>query len=182
MEVPQSSIFDLKTRSGRYGANIDMGDIYPQLWIRQIPNFIVAYHDGAGLFEDIRVQDVRADVKAWEKENTAAIQRLAVLLDKILTFARENEGLLEVYSPGNGGLELRRQHGHGQHVLPHGLRNEWVDEGGVNVDFSAADDDGYGSGRGYDSDDRGKSDSDSDEPDYTACSAEDCGYCGRCTY
>jgi hypothetical protein len=44
--VPQNAIFDLKTRSGKWKKNIDMGDIYPQLWIKQIPNFIVAYHDG----------------------------------------------------------------------------------------------------------------------------------------
>jgi hypothetical protein len=49
-EVPQHAIFDLKTRSGKYKTDIDMTDIYPQLWIKQVPNFIVAYHDGAGLF------------------------------------------------------------------------------------------------------------------------------------
>jgi hypothetical protein len=184
-EVHQSFIFDLKTRSGRSGFEIDMSDIYPQLWIKQIPNFIVAYHDGAGLFKDVRVQDVRADVKAWEQENAKAIQRFVVLLDKIITFARERKELLEVYSSGNGQLEIRTQYGKGQRVLPHGLRNEWVGDreldGGVDMSLSATDDDEYGSNRGYNADERCNRESEDDEPDYTACS-ESCGYCGKCTY
>ena len=67
--IPQSSIFDLKTRSFRSGKEMNMDDVYPPLWIKQIPNFIVAYHDGEGLFQDIRVQNIERDVEARQKDN-----------------------------------------------------------------------------------------------------------------
>jgi hypothetical protein len=176
-EVPQHSVFDLKTRSGRYKTEIDMSDIYPQLWIKQVPNFIIAYHDGAGLFKDVRVQDVRKDVQAWEKDNADAIQRLAVLLSKIVSFARDDKGLLELYSPHKGRLELRRQHGEGVHALPSELRERWANE----VLLHSGDDD-VTSSKDHHLGADWIADSDEDEPDYTACSVEDCGYCGRCTY
>jgi hypothetical protein len=181
-EVPQASIFDLKTRSGKYKKEIDMSDIYPQLWIKQVPNFIIAYHDGAGLFEDIKVQDVRKGVQKWETENFIAVRRLAVLLKTIIEFAREKGGLLEVYSPSADCLEIRKQYGEGKPALPSGLKDEWVGKSGADMYLSGSDDNERGVGGGYDSDDRSDPESDEDEPDYTACSAEDCGYCGKCTY
>jgi hypothetical protein len=187
-EVPQHTIFDLKTRSGRHKTEIDMADIYPQLWIKQIPNFIVAYHDGAGLFRDVRVQDVRQDVKDWEKDNMEAIQRLAVLLQEIVEFARGHGGLLEVYSPRKDCLEIRKQHGEGVHALPSELRDEWAKEAWVRDserevrDFSDSDEGGLALKDEYGSDKGWGYHSDGEEPDYTACSADDCGYCGKCTY
>jgi hypothetical protein len=183
-EVPQDSIFDLKTRSGKYRKEIDMSDIHPQLWIKQIPNFIVAYHDGAGLFQDVRVKNVRGEVEDWERDNADAIRRLAVLLEKIISFARTDGGLLEVYSPGVDCLELHMQYGEGVHVLPKELEDHWAAGSKEDHELSVLDDeDGgftfsrqYVVGKGWDND------SDEDEPDYTACSAEDCGYCGKCTY
>jgi hypothetical protein len=187
-EVPQHTIFDLKTRSGKYKTDIDMTDIYPLLWIKQIPNFIVAYHDGAGLFQDVRVQDVRKDVDDWEKENMEAIQRLAILLQEIVTFARGHGGLLEVYSPRKDCFEIRKQHGDGVQALPSELRDEWAKEARARDherefrDFSDSDEGGLALRDEYNSDKGWSYDSDGEEPDYTACSAEDCGYCGKCTY
>jgi hypothetical protein len=182
-EVPQHAIFDLKTRSGKYKAEIDMTDIYPQLWIKQIPNFIVAYHDGKGLFRDVKVQDVRKDVQNWEIDNVEAIKRLALLLEEIVTFARNNKGLLEVYSPRKDCLEIRKQYGEDVHVLPNELRDEWArDYGhGADVYLSDSEDGGLALSDGYGSANAWGADSD-EEPDYTACSADDCGYCGKCTY
>jgi hypothetical protein len=200
--VPQHSIFDLKTRSGKYKKEIDMSDIYPLLWLKQIPNFIVAYHDGAGLFEDIRVQDVKKRVQKWEKDNKDGIRRFAIILEKVLDIARSNrEGLLEVYCPGADRLEIRSQYGKGIHALPTELNERWADgkfdadstKQGAPDDDDEDDDDRIGGGGyrfnsdevrfGYDyggySDYEDRDDS---EPDYTACSAEDCGYCGKCTY
>jgi hypothetical protein len=176
-EIPQHSIFDLKTRSGKYKSEIDMSDIYPQLWIKQVPNFIVAYHDGAGLFKDVRVQDVQNEVLKWEADNIDAIHRLTVLLNRIVAFARNDQGLLEVYCPHEDCLELRRQHGQGTNALPDELRDVWANEA-----FSDSDDGGLELDQGYESAEDYTADSDEDEPDYTACSAEDCGYCGKCTY
>ncbi|KAH9863901.1 hypothetical protein J1614_009833 [Plenodomus biglobosus] len=184
-KVPQSTIFDLKTRSGKYNKEIDMSDMYPLLWIKQIPNFIVAYHDGAGLFQDIRVKNVRADVKKWEKDNADHIGRLSNLLNKISKIAKEDGSvLLEVISQKLNILEIRRQHGGGIQALPDFLRSEWLAaSGGVSLE-----DDGLSDGLGvepdtvYDAEEDWNVASDDEEPDYTACSAEDCGYCGKCTY
>jgi hypothetical protein len=177
--VPQNSIFDIKTRWAGKG-EIDMSDILPVLWLKQIPNFIVAYHHN-GSFEDIRVKDIRNDLQAWEEENKTAIERLAVLLHKIIDIAKsDNRGLLDVYCPSDR-LEIRRQHGDGSYSLPQSLRAEW--EGNLEEDASVPDSakafkevisyDGYS----YESDDE-----DEDEAkDFTACAAE-CGYCGRCSY
>jgi hypothetical protein len=189
--VPHHSIFDLKTRSGKYKKDIDMTDIHPALWIKQIPNFIVAYHDGNGLFEDIRVQDVKNDVQTWARNNRDGIRRFATLLNEIVDVAKSNTNkLLEVYCPGVDRLEIRNQHGDGVHALPADLAERWekteagvistqddgsdedeYDHGGVDLDEGYAR---YGIGNDYD--DSGS------EPDYTACSAHDCGYCGKCTY
>jgi len=191
-EVPQSSIFDLKTRSGRYKTEIDMSDFLPVLWLKQIPNFIVAYHDGAGLFRDIRVQDIRHELRTWEEENKEAIKRLVLLLQKITEIAKRDErGLLDVYCPSDR-LEIRRQYGDGSYSMPHSLRAEWegsakeadnvsspdesidtlVESGGVKLSGQGGYDFSYDSD--YDSEDGDK--------DFTACSVDSCGYCGTCSY
>jgi hypothetical protein len=183
----QRDIFDLKTRSGKFKKDIDMTEIYPALWLKQFTNFIVAYHDGSGKFEDVRVQNISEDLREWEKANKAAIQRLAVLLKRIVDIARQDgTGLLEVYSPGgsNHCLEIHRQHGEGGHALPPVLISAW--EGMRSADAAA------GAERHWTEDnvmktearDRLLSDSDSDDggQDFTACSPVTCGYCGKCTY
>ncbi|KAH8692474.1 hypothetical protein GQ44DRAFT_832853 [Phaeosphaeriaceae sp. PMI808] len=171
-EISQDAIFDLKTRSGRRKIEIDMSDVYPLLWIKQIPNFIIAYHDGAGLFQDIRVQEVRKDIQKWEEDNMDAIRRLAELLDEIVAFARKDSGLLEVYSSGAHNLEIHRQYGQGKRTLPDDLMDTWAKDANFELALSDSDHGGYTL----------NGDSDEDEPDYTACTSEDCGYCGKCTY
>ena len=187
--ISQTSIFDLKTRSGKRGKVINMDDITPQLWLKQIPNFIVAYHNGFGLFEDIQIQDVRALISDFQKDNAAAIRQLVVLINKIIAIAKANEkSLLEVYSPGKDLLEIRRQHGNGVHALPESLMRMWrarCEQGGValkgentgHVETARLSSPNMGCGEFDDS----SSDSD-EEKDFTACSAVECGYCGRCTY
>jgi hypothetical protein len=113
------------------------------------------------------------------------------LLNEIVDVAKSNTNkLLEVYCPGVDRLEIRNQHGDGVHALPADLAERWekteagvistqddgsdedkYDHGGVDLDEGYAR---YGIGNDYD--DSGS------EPDYTACSAHDCGYCGKCTY
>jgi hypothetical protein len=186
--VPQNVVFDLKTRSGKHKRDIDMSDIHPALWIKQISKFIVAYHDGAGLFEDIRVRDVKDDVQAWARDNKDGIRCFATLLDEILDIARSNASkLLEVYCPGADRLEIRVQYGNCTHALPAALVDRWkkTEINVISPQDDASDEFGYGDG-GIGLDDRYDLDTDSDdsgsEPDYTACSADDCGYCGKCTY
>ncbi|KZM23539.1 uncharacterized protein EKO05_0011279 [Ascochyta rabiei] len=183
--VSQNSIFDLKTRSGKYKKEINMDDITPQLWLKQIPNFIVAYHDGAGMFEDIQIQDVRSLVSTWEKDNARSIRLLIALLKKIIDVAKADQGgLLEVYCSGTGELEIRKQVGDGVHALPTALSEEWARRCESDGGFQFTEDTGYGASPDFpnDSFDDSYDDSDDDGKDFTACSADDCGYCGRCTY
>lgn len=188
-QVPQHALFDLKTRSSRYNREIDMSDIYPSLWLKQIPNFIVAYHDGDGLFEQIHINNIEEKIHEWEKENAQHIQCLNLLLERIIGIAKQSaKGLLEVYFAGEGALEIHEQYGEGTHALPVDLMNRWESQEGDSEGFDSdvsdrhenGSDDGYNFKRDVGSD--LASSSDGDEPDYTACSAEDCGYCGRCTY
>lgn len=195
-EVPQNSIFDLKTRSGRYKKDIDMSDIYPQLWLKQIPNFIVAYHDGAGLFQDIRVQNVKDGVQGWKKDNVDGIRRFAELLNKILEIAKNSEeSVLDVYCPGADRLEIREPFGPAPNALPTELRSCWRGKAAHalpthdkfvastdDVEYQSCDsDDDFEYSGDHEPEYTFGVDSD-DEPDYTACSAHDCGYCGKCSY
>lgn len=185
--VPQNAIFDLKTRTGKYKKDINMDDITPQLWVKQVPNFIVAYHDGGGLFQshDIHIQDARPLIRTFEKNNAEAIQSLVTLLEKIIDVAKaEPSAMLEVYCPSNEELQIRKQFGDGVRALPRELHDRWVakcDMGGFAL---GEDDTGSGAWEGsyedalsYDS-----ASSDNGDRDFTACSVEECGYCGRCTY
>ncbi|PSN66895.1 hypothetical protein BS50DRAFT_600499 [Corynespora cassiicola Philippines] len=190
-KVPRASVFDLKTRSGKWKKEFDLEDILPVLWLKQIPNFILAYHNGSGRFErkDISIRDLTDEFKQWEARNQSAITMLCTLLKKIIEIARaEDSGKLDVYSPRAGMLEVRKQHGEGVEVLPDALLAQWANEGvECHDEEEEEDDDDYGGhspggfygGYGY----RGQYDSDDDgDMDFTACSVEECGYCGKCTY
>ncbi|KAF2095348.1 hypothetical protein NA57DRAFT_67799 [Rhizodiscina lignyota] len=184
--IPQSSVFDIKTRWA--GRPIDMGDMLPVLWVKQISNVVLGYNDH-GIFHDIREQDVQEDVKEWEESHADELKRLVVLIHKIVEFARaEGEGVkLEINRPpiGDDGdeLEIRNQAGDGVDALPLEMKVRWI--GNESPESEAAD-----SGAEHYEDERfnpnlseeDASDEDSFEGDYTACSAEGCGYCGRCKY
>ncbi|EPS44064.1 hypothetical protein H072_1968 [Dactylellina haptotyla CBS 200.50] len=189
-EVPQSSIFDLKTRSGKRGQSIDMEQILPLLYLKQIPNFIVAYHNGAGLFptKDIKVENFEKEIRQWEVDNKCALERLSVIIRKIIEVVKMDEcGLLEIYRPSPDCLEIRKQHGDESHVLPLSLRQEWEGAGLHVADEFDSDQESSQAGEGVDlrHSYNYNFDSDSDDDsikDFTACSADDCGYCGKCTY
>lgn len=178
-EIPQSAVFDLKTRSARKAAENDMSDIYPRLWITQVPNLILAYHK-RGLFEDIRKLDVRRELDNWAEQNANGIRRLHALMRRIIEFARNStSSKLEVYRADVNHLEIRKQAGDGCDALPPDLKTKWEDC------FEASERKPTGTGESteesfeecgfFDDSD------DDDDKDFTACSL-DCGYCGHCTY
>ena len=101
-----------------------MEEFYAQLWIKQIPNFIIAYHDGFGTFPtaDIHVENVEHKLQAWERQNKLAVHRLILLLNKIIHISMTHrEDLLEVYCPSVDYLEIRKQYGKGVGVLKCGI-------------------------------------------------------------
>lgn len=124
--IPQSAIFDLKTRSIKKSDVDTLGEELPRLWIRQIPNFILAYHT-FGEFKDVRVQDVRANVKRFERDQLLNVAKFGHLLKKIVAFARgaENKMLEIEYQEGEGSLALREPGGVVRGVLPEALISQW---------------------------------------------------------
>lgn len=189
--VDQKRIFDLKTRSIRRKEAATFEDTFadqlPRLWVSQVPKFILAYHD-RGKFEDITVRDARKDVKAWEREQVDALSRLAALIHHIVELVKSRpDGKLELRHTGAGTLEVREQLPDAGDALPEALRVSWAKRRGMTDDVASEREH-----LGYDEDhDFGRDDDDvgdafgwdeRPEPDFTACSADDCGYCGRCSY
>lgn len=184
--IQQNAVYDLKTRTA--AREIDMSEMYPRLWVSQIPNFIVAYHTRGEFDEEsIHVKDVRDDVFTWQADNQDAVKRLHMLLHLIIAFAQKSKPKreFEVCRSELDIIEIREQEPDGRHVLPGELLEEWsarqvdVRDGGGGLS-----DDGYEqyaeSQSKFDN-----SDLESEvgsEKDNTACSAEDCGYCGHCHY
>ncbi|RAK83096.1 geranylgeranyl pyrophosphate synthetase [Aspergillus costaricaensis CBS 115574] len=111
--VDQRDIIDIKTRSmvdfktKAIKKEIDMTDLTPRLWVSQIPTLIVAYHN-RGLFEEIRVQDMRDIIIRWERENEEMLRRVAWLLHELVHYAKSSMTSLEVCRSGAGPIQIRR--------------------------------------------------------------------------
>ncbi|EXJ91782.1 hypothetical protein A1O3_00332 [Capronia epimyces CBS 606.96] len=129
--IPQESIFDLKTRSQfdhltrTIKKEINLTEILPRLWMAQVPNLIVGYHD-RGRFQDIRVQDMRPEIESWEVENAHHNRRLASLLQELVEMARNCRTNLEICRSESGPLEIRRLADNGVEVLPPHLQDWWL--------------------------------------------------------
>ncbi|KAF4948839.1 hypothetical protein FSARC_13633 [Fusarium sarcochroum] len=176
--VPQSSVFDLKTRSVMARGKNHLGEQLPRLWIAQVTQFLLAYHE-RGLFkeENIDIRNVKADIDEWQDLNQSSLKRLAALLRLIVDRVRASkDGKLELIWSNSGSLEIRQQLPGASDVLSGPVRKQWeawldsetkekVDpaDSGRWEEFMAALSDGDGAS------------------DYAACDQE-CGYCGKCVY
>lgn len=178
--VKQECIFELKTRTIK--KKIEGEDTFseqiPRLWVAQIPKFILAYHT-YGVFDDINIEPVDNRVQLWEMNNMDVLSRLAALIHRIVDLIRDRpDGKLELRHESMGVLEVREQLPDGGNALSDSVKKlwekGWVGEDDAGTVTSGSDENGEESDE-IDWDD-------GPEPDYTACSAEDCGYCGRCSY
>lgn len=189
--VRQDRIFELKTRSVRRKSGLSFEatfqDNLSRLWVSQTPNFILAYHDH-GLFEEINVTNVQRDIKNWEKDQAVVLSQFAALLHHIFEMAKSRPGgKLELRHVVPGELEVREQLSDAGDTLSQPVRAMWarskkhVDGEGLAV---GDDDDDTSEGAGLDKWEglALQEWEDDAEPDYTACSANDCGYCGQCSY
>lgn len=178
--VAQSAIFDLKTRSIKKMSDDALGTELPRLWVRQISKLILAFHT-SGLFNDVVVNDVRDRVQQWEADSETELQKCVGLLRHIIAVARNSSrGKVEVRNLDGKALELREVPGHKWTALPGELEQEWATSQEA---ISKADLD-HLSGNIQEAREDQSYKSDEDEGvalDYTACSAEGCGYCGRCS-
>jgi hypothetical protein len=174
--IPQSSIFDLKTRSV-YTRNKDhLGDQLPRLWISQISQFVLAYHE-KGLFRqrDIEIKDVKSDIEKWQDQNQPSLNRLAALFRIIIENTQtSNDGKLELVWSKDGSLEVRKQLPDAGDVLSEPVKKQWEAWLGVENEEKADP----GKSGSWEEFMATLSDSD-DQSDYAACDAE-CGYCGKC--
>jgi hypothetical protein len=182
-KLPAAALFDLKTRSFRKKDQDIHGEQLPRLWVRQLSNFVLGYHKN-GMFDDVRVENVRDRLDLWEVENQETLAKYSALLRKVVMLARAADGqMLEVRGTEGGSLEFRQLLDRDWKALPEILHARWSREYGSERSASETRSDlktwpsAYGR-KGYDSPES----SDEEEKDYTACSAEDCGYCGRCSY
>ncbi|KAG9254026.1 geranylgeranyl pyrophosphate synthetase [Emericellopsis atlantica] len=173
----QSQIFDIKTRGAHRRHDDHVGAELPRLWISQIPNFVLAFHDyGRFRVADVGIHDVRDRVQAWESENQTALGRLAALLHYIIDAckpAKPGDGKLEILIDGEGTLKVYEQLEGVGDVLPADLRHRW-ESVGVESPASAT-----GKFASCSSDPRLLA-LDDGKDDYTNCS-ERCGYCGGCS-
>ncbi len=189
-KIPQEAVFDLKTRSVWRKDLKVLEDELPRFWVAQIPNFILARHS-SGVFNDINVQDIGNDVQEWEDANQNNIKYLVRLLHEIIAAVKlRNDKKLEVCYGGSDALEIREQDTDKHNVLSPDLKLRWASDVSFDGQRSRVDDESDGNQKfhadGSDVTDDGKQsrfDSDDEsEKDYTACSADDCGYCGHCSY
>lgn len=183
--VKQHNIFDLKTRAiwkketETFEATVC--DQSKRLWVTQIQNLILAYHT-RGVFDDILVRNVQAEVNDWETTHVDVLSRLAALIRHIIDLVRaRSDHKIELRHDAVGVLEIREQLADAGDVLSEPMKKLWEDGDdhrsrdsfpGANVpEVDSALEDSRTSGWDEDF-----------VPDFTACSAEDCGYCGRCRY
>lgn len=171
--VSQDQIFDLKTRSIRKKETETLEDTLgvqlSRLWVAQIPNFILAYHT-RGVFDEINVKDVQEEVDNWESSHVDVLSRLAALIHHIIGLVRaRSDHKLELRHGAAGILEVREQLADAGDALSKKGRLLWAS----GRDPPSQDDSSCIDSGGWDSE---------SEPDFTACSANDCGYCGRCSY
>jgi hypothetical protein len=122
--VPLASTLEIKTRVAHRPLAFE--DVVSQLWISQTPKLVRAYHT-KGVFEIPKVDDVAADIKAWENQNQKDLKVLASLIGKIRNVVKEFGGraVLE-YDANKDSLSFRRLRG-GQ-MLPKDVYARWDKE------------------------------------------------------
>ncbi|KAG9229293.1 hypothetical protein BJ875DRAFT_475286 [Amylocarpus encephaloides] len=199
--VPQSTVFDLKTRSiKKKNHDTTVSEQIPRLWIRQISFFVLAYHDN-GLFrsDEVTVRNLKPDVARWERDNQGDVRKLIGLISRIADVVKATpERKLEVRYRNGLGLELREQVEGVASVLPDDLATRWAGQGHRAESTDVALGNGSVDGAvglehdsmeiGVAQDEKIFDDVDDDEydwdtkEDYTACSMESCNYCGHCSY
>lgn len=125
--APQSTLFELTTRSKFSKHPFDIATKLPDLYLSQTPKFVEAYHHNAGYrkymrektpgrfaLADIHVRNLEGELKVWEEQNGEVLGRYLVVLEKILEIVKgkdgngEGTGVWEVSYAGEGnGLEIK---------------------------------------------------------------------------
>ena len=134
-QVPQDSIFDLKTRSVRN--ELDMEEEYLRLWVSQMHKFILARHT-SGIFNDVRVMEMISEVGTWEAKKKLALQRLHTIFQQLIKSAKNMKvHKVEVRRIGFGPLEIRKLPAISWNALPGDLKARWTGISSSRTDVTA---------------------------------------------
>lgn len=184
--VRRDRIFDLKTRSIKKKATetfeVTLGDQLKRLWVTRVPQFVLAYHT-SGVFNGINIRTVQDEVDNWQTSHADLLARLAALVKRIIRLAKmQADNKLELRHDAAGVLEVRAQLADAGDALSSAALDLW-ENGGVAAREDSPDEGTLEEDARYQSQSPEDDGFDDDfEPDFTACSADDCGYCGRCSY
>jgi hypothetical protein len=119
--VPLHSTLEIKTRAAH--RLLAFEDVVSQLWVSQTPNLVRAYHN-RGVFAVPKVEDVAAQVKAWEAQNQKDLTLLAGLIGKIRDVAKKGGGrAILKYDATQENLVFHKVSG--KHMLPKSLYMKW---------------------------------------------------------
>ncbi|KAI4212988.1 MAG: hypothetical protein LQ351_004332 [Letrouitia transgressa] len=125
-KIPRAAIFNLKSRAIEKRDQGTLDEELPRLWVSQISNFILAYHE-SGVFNDIQVRNVTQEIRDWERQNQAIIRRFALLLRKIISIVTgPEEQKVELHRQGLGDLEVRGQTKDVPHCLTSDTSTNWI--------------------------------------------------------
>lgn len=121
--VPLDSNLEIKTRVSH--KLLELQEIAPQLWVSQTLKLVRAYHQ-KGIFQEPKVEDVAAQIKAWEERNQTDLRKLAALIKHIIKVAKEGGGNAVVkYDDKTGKLVVRKVDK--RKMLPKDLYAKWDD-------------------------------------------------------
>ncbi|PGH26480.1 hypothetical protein AJ80_01794 [Polytolypa hystricis UAMH7299] len=147
----------------------------------QVPTLVVAYHE-YGVFNDIRIQDMKEPILQWERDNEGLLRKFVWLMNEITEYAKTSQTALEICYSVDGNLEVRRLPKEKFEALPAELQDRWITVGSGSEERTSDLGEREEDFNEEQSDNERLDDDSSSSKDYTACSAEDCGYCGHCTY
>jgi len=121
--VPLESTLEIKTRV--FHRRLEIQDVAPQLWVSQTPKLVRAYHRN-GMFQVPEVEHVAGSIMRWEENNHRDLTRLAALINKILSVAKELGGAA-VMKYDSKGDKLIVSKVSGKKMLPGDLYSMWDD-------------------------------------------------------
>lgn len=128
IQVDQRSLFDLKTRSIKARDLEDdiLSSEIPRLWIRQVTNFVLAFHH-RGTFDEVQVKAVKHELAQWEKQNQRELSHFSALLTMIVDIARSTNEILEVcLTDDHPDLQVRHQIGNLPDLCSTALSRKWA--------------------------------------------------------
>jgi len=121
--VPLESTLEIKTQV--FHKRLETRDVASQFWVSQTPKLVRAYHR-KGFFQEPEVEDVTAAVKRWEEDSQEDLRKLASLVNRILTMAKElGESTVMKYDAMADRLVIAKVAG--KKMLPTDLYSKWDD-------------------------------------------------------